>query len=90
MRVLFLSHFRIASACVSENKEAGLQHLLLFVSALIPKAFASIMSSIVVELSKPENVSGLECYQRYTLGSMGSWLCMYRLHGESVLMMMQH
>ena len=30
---------------------------MLFVSALIPKAFASIMTSIILELSKPENVS---------------------------------
>ena len=52
-----LSPFRIASECVGENEETGIQHLLLFVSALIPKAFASIMTSVVIELSKPENVS---------------------------------
>ena len=58
MRVVYiLSPFRIGSECVGENEEAGIQHLLLFVSALIPKAFASIMTSVVIELSKPENVS---------------------------------
>ena len=32
-------------------------HLLLFISALIPKAMASLLTSAVIELSKPENVS---------------------------------
>ena len=52
--------YRIASGigtCSTEgDEEAGVRHLLLFVSALIPKAFASLMTSVVVELSKPENV----------------------------------
>ena len=43
--------------CAStEDGEAGLRHLVLFVSALIPKAFASLMTSLIIELSKPENV----------------------------------
>ena len=32
-------------------------HLLLFVSALVPKALASLMTSFCIELAKPENVS---------------------------------
>ena len=60
--------FRIASGvegCSTDDKEAGLRHLLLFVSALIPKAFASIMTSLVLELSKPENVRNI--YQHFLL-----------------------
>ena len=56
------SHSRLASGiqtCVNEDEEAGQRHLLLFVSALIPKAFASILTSLVLELSKPENVSAV-------------------------------
>ena len=32
-------------------------HLLLFASALVPKALASLMTSFCIELAKPENVS---------------------------------
>ena len=31
-------------------------HILLFVSALVPKALASLMTSFCIELAKPENV----------------------------------
>lgn len=34
-------------------------HILLFVSALVPKALASLMTSFCIELAKPENVSTL-------------------------------
>ena len=37
--------------------EVVARNLLLFVSALIPKALASLLTSAVIELSKPENVS---------------------------------
>lgn len=39
------------------DKTVAAQHLLLFVSALIPKAMASLLTSAVIELSKGENVS---------------------------------
>ena len=37
--------------------EVVARNLLLFVSALIPKALASLLTSAVIELSRPENVS---------------------------------
>jgi hypothetical protein len=82
--VIFSS--RIASsieACCTEDKEAGLRHLLLFVSALIPKAFASILTSLVLELSKPENVRNT---LRYALLSPITKLMSIRPDGESVQM----
>lgn len=51
----------IERCSTEDDDEAGLRHLLLFVSALIPKAFASLMTSIVVELSKPENARWRAC-----------------------------
>ena len=49
---------RIASGIHDNFGEdgSGLRHLLLFITALIPKAFAALLTSAVVELSKPENV----------------------------------
>ena len=41
--------------CSDQESVAG--HLLLFISALIPKAVASLLTSAVIELSKPENVT---------------------------------
>ncbi len=38
------------------DKMLAAQHLLLFVSALIPKAMSSLLTSAVIELSKSENV----------------------------------
>lgn len=38
------------------DKQLAAQHLLLFVSALIPKAVASLLTSAVIELAKSENV----------------------------------
>lgn len=38
------------------DRESVAAHLLLFISALIPKAVASLLTSAVIELSKPENV----------------------------------
>jgi cytochrome P450 len=70
-------------ACCTEDKEAGLRHLLLFVSALIPKAFASILTSLVLELSKPENVRNT---LRYALLSPITKLMSIRPDGESVQM----
>lgn len=32
-------------------------HVLLFVSALVPKALSSLLTSFCLELAKPENVS---------------------------------
>lgn len=45
----------IDESCADRDSVAG--HLLLFISALIPKAVASLLTSAVIELSKPENVS---------------------------------
>ena len=44
----------IDESCGDRESVAG--HLLLFISALIPKAVASLLTSAVIELSKPENV----------------------------------
>ena len=44
---------------VFADKALAAQHLLLFVSALIPKAMASLLTSAVIELSKSKNVSGV-------------------------------
>ena len=41
---------------VFPDQKMAAQHLLLFVSALIPKAMASLMVSAVIELSKSKNV----------------------------------
>ena len=38
------------------EKQQAAHHLLLFVSALIPKAVASLLTSAVIELAKSENV----------------------------------
>lgn len=45
------------------NKVLAAQHLLLFVSALIPKAMASLLTSAVIELSKGENLGGQDRVQ---------------------------
>lgn len=39
------------------EREKAAQHLLLFVSALIPKAISSLLTSAIIELSKSENVN---------------------------------
>lgn len=43
------------------EEELGAHHLLLFISALIPKAMSSLLTSIVIELSNPDNVRWREC-----------------------------
>ena len=40
-----------------KSKTEMANHILLFVSALVPKALASLMTSFCIELAKPENVS---------------------------------
>ena len=40
-----------------KSKAEMANHVLLFVSALVPKALASLMTSFCIELAKPENVS---------------------------------
>ena len=55
------------SRAFSDDKESTAQHLLLFVSALIPKAVASLLTSAIIELSKPENVR-LYVQLKYTRG----------------------
>ena len=40
----------------SKDQELTVRNILLFISALIPKAMASLMASILLELAKPENV----------------------------------
>ena len=53
-----LSSVRIASGIHDRtDKDVTVSNLLLFISALIPKALASLMTSILLELAKPENVS---------------------------------
>ena len=58
MVVEFVLWFSIAAgidkSCTDRESVAG--HLLLFISALIPKAVASLLTSAVIELSKTENV----------------------------------
>lgn len=39
-----------------ESKTEMANHILLFVSALVPKALASLMTSFCIELAKPENL----------------------------------
>ena len=40
-----------------QSKAEMANHVLLFVSALIPKALAALMTSFCIELGKPQNVS---------------------------------
>ncbi len=47
------------------DTELVARNLLLFVSALIPKAMASLLTSCVIELSKPENVPKMLSYFLY-------------------------
>lgn len=47
----------VVENCSDRESVAG--HLLLFISALIPKAIASLLTSVIIELSKPENVKKL-------------------------------
>ncbi|EGD83147.1 hypothetical protein PTSG_03779 [Salpingoeca rosetta] len=42
--------FHIVQACQSQGLDVTCRHLLLFISALIPKALASLLTSMVVEL----------------------------------------
>ena len=48
----------MASKVVQEcpNKVDGFSNMLVFVSAVIPKALASLLTSFVMELSKPSHV----------------------------------
>ena len=56
--IILFSFYSIAAgvdgSCTDRESVAG--HLLLFISALIPKAVASLLTSAVLELSNPENV----------------------------------
>lgn len=52
----FFPSIRIASTLNEGDKDSAAGHLLLFISALIPKALGSILTSVVIELSKPDNV----------------------------------
>ena len=38
------------------DKEMAANLLLLFISALIPKALGSLLTSLLIQLSQPENV----------------------------------
>ena len=51
--------FRIAARVMHECpvKHDAIRNILVFVSAVIPKALASILTSFVIELAKPCNVS---------------------------------
>ena len=52
-----------------KSKAEMANHLLLFVSALVPKALASLMTSFCIELAKPENVSKIIVYTMKILSS---------------------
>ena len=63
------SFFSFCFSFLNAIREAGFKskaemanHLLLFVSALVPKALASLMTSFCIELAKPENVSKIIVY----------------------------
>lgn len=63
LSLLSLTLTSIAS-CVHEqcsDKDSAAHHLLLFISALIPKAMSSLLTSVVIELSKTENKRWCEC-----------------------------
>ena len=63
LSLLSLTLTSIAS-CVHEqcsDKDLAAHHLLLFISALIPKAMSSLLTSVVIELSKTENKRWCEC-----------------------------
>ncbi|XP_019857503.1 PREDICTED: cytochrome P450 26B1-like [Amphimedon queenslandica] len=49
----------VQSSC--DTFEHSLNNILLFVTALIPKALASVMTSLLLELSKPENKRYCDC-----------------------------
>ena len=63
------SYFRIASSVHSNtpSSELAIRNLLIFISALIPKALASVMTSILLELAKPENVRSHKLYSDHFL-----------------------
>ncbi|XP_065883402.1 putative cytochrome P450 120 [Dysidea avara] len=55
----------MASKVVQEcpNKVDGFSNMLVFVSAVIPKALASLLTSFVMELSKPSHSQWLNCHE---------------------------
>ena len=59
-----LLSFASIASCVHEqcsDEDLAAHHLLLFISALIPKAMSSLLTSVVIELSKTENRRWREC-----------------------------
>lgn len=66
------------------DDESGLRHLLLFISALVPKAFAALLTSAVIELSKPENVRIIIICLYINLMQC---VCNHRQSGEAAVMM---
>ena len=56
---------RIAARVIHECpvKHEAVRNILVFVSAVIPKALASILTSFVIELAKPCNVRTLGRYK---------------------------
>ena len=42
-----------------KNEDETIQHILLFVSALIPKALASLLTSFCIAMSGPDKVSSI-------------------------------
>ena len=65
----FLS--RIASAMQDSDMDIDVatHNILLFISALIPKALAALMTSILVELAKPEHVR-IACLTTFAITPM--------------------
>lgn len=47
-------------------KHDAVRNILVFVSAVIPKALASILTSFVIELAKPYNVSTFSRHYKNT------------------------
>jgi len=63
---------RIAARVMDECpiKQDAVRNILVFVSAVIPKALASILTSFVIELAKPCNVS-------MSVDTIGVYYCGY-------------
>ncbi len=77
---------RIASTLHESDKDSSAGHLLLFISALIPKALSSILTSTVIELSKPEHVRLMLGWVDLTC--TGDGVCIYNLcHSEQLYLL---
>ena len=48
-----------------QNVDELSRHMLLFISALVPKALSSLLTSCCLELAKPHNVSISVFFREY-------------------------